>query len=149
MAPTADPGPGWKRPKHYTVGVDGGVAEAPDNIAMALHDAMHDPRPIQLFDGLNHRVDPAVVQGAQEVYEAVDHPKHYGGRDSTYEAIKVIEAWELDFNLGNVVKYISRADYKGSALQDLQKARWYLDREIQLRAARVAARAGAGQGSRT
>ena len=61
--------------------------------------------------------------------EKVDHPAHYGG-DTTYEAIKVIEAWELGFCLGNTVKYISRAGKKGDALEDLKKARWYLDREI-------------------
>jgi hypothetical protein len=63
--------------------------------------------------------------------ETVDHPPHYGGADNPYEAIKVIEAWNLGFNLGNTVKYISRADKKGSHLEDLKKARWYLDREIQ------------------
>jgi len=61
--------------------------------------------------------------------EAVDHPTHYGG-DTVYEAIKVIEAWGLGFSLGNCVKYISRAGKKGSAIEDLKKARWYLDREI-------------------
>lgn len=63
--------------------------------------------------------------------EAVDHPSHYGGADNPYEAIKVIEAWKLGFNLGNSVKYISRHEHKGTALEDLKKARWYLDREIQ------------------
>lgn len=62
--------------------------------------------------------------------EAVDHPAHYGGADNPYEAIKVIEAWELGFCLGNTVKYISRAGKKGDRLEDLKKARWYLDREI-------------------
>jgi hypothetical protein len=64
--------------------------------------------------------------------EAIDHPAHYGGADNPYEAIKVIEAWNLGFCLGNVVKYISRAGKKNSdsELQDLKKARWYLDREI-------------------
>jgi len=62
--------------------------------------------------------------------DTVNHPPHYGG-DTTYEAIKVIEAWGLGFCLGNVVKYISRAGKKGSTLEDLKKARWYLDREIQ------------------
>ena len=65
--------------------------------------------------------------------EAVDHPAHYGGEDNPYEAIKVIEAWELDFCLGNTVKYISRAGKKGGRhkeIEDLQKARWYLDRRI-------------------
>jgi hypothetical protein len=65
--------------------------------------------------------------------ERVNHPEHYGG-DTTYETIKVIEAWGLGFNLGNAVKYISRADKKGNADEDLAKARWYLDREIQRRA---------------
>ena len=63
--------------------------------------------------------------------EAVNHPDHYGGEENPYEAIKVIEAWDLGFCLGNTVKYISRAGKKDSALQDLKKARWYLDREIQ------------------
>jgi hypothetical protein len=60
----------------------------------------------------------------------VDHPAYYGGADNPYEAIKVIEAWDLGFNLGNTVKYISRAGKKGAAIEDLKKARWYLDREI-------------------
>jgi hypothetical protein len=62
----------------------------------------------------------------------VNHPAHYGGGDNMYEAIKVIEAWELNFNLGNSVKYIARAGKKGSKIQDLEKARWYLDREISI-----------------
>lgn len=62
--------------------------------------------------------------------EAVNHPAHYGGADNPYEAIKVIEAWSLGFNLGNAVKYLSRAGKKGDRLEDLKKARWYLDREI-------------------
>lgn len=60
----------------------------------------------------------------------INHPAHYGGEDNPYEAIKVIEAWSLGFNLGNAVKYISRANKKGSEIEDLKKARWYLDREI-------------------
>jgi uncharacterized protein DUF3310 len=60
----------------------------------------------------------------------VDHPAHYGGADNPYEAIKVIEAWGLNFNLGNTAKYISRAGKKGSQIEDLKKAAWYLNREI-------------------
>lgn len=61
--------------------------------------------------------------------EMVNHPAHYGG-DTTYEVIKVLEAWGLhDFRLANAVKYIARAAHKGSTLEDLKKARWYLDRE--------------------
>lgn len=63
--------------------------------------------------------------------EKVNHPPHYGGEDNPYEAIKVIEAWDLGFNLGNTVKYISRAGKKDEIVQELEKAKWYLEREIQ------------------
>lgn len=62
--------------------------------------------------------------------DTVNHPAHYGGADNPYEAIKVIEAWGLGFCLGNTVKYIARAEHKGATVEDLKKARWYLDREI-------------------
>ena len=60
--------------------------------------------------------------------DEVNNPPHYtvGG----IETIDFIEAKGLDYNLGNVVKYVSRADQKGNKLQDLEKARWYLDRAI-------------------
>ena len=63
----------------------------------------------------------------------VNNPLHYGGADNPYEAIKVIEAWGLDFHLGNTVKYISRAGKKETdkELQDLKKALWYLQRRIE------------------
>jgi hypothetical protein len=65
--------------------------------------------------------------------EHVDHPPHYGGEDNPYEAIKVIEAWDLDFSLGSVLKYISRAGKKNPNLYlvDLKKAQWYLNRKIE------------------
>lgn len=63
--------------------------------------------------------------------ETINHPTHYGGAENPYEAIKVIEDWGLGFCLGNTIKYISRAGKKGSALEDLKKALWYLDHEIQ------------------
>ena len=66
---------------------------------------------------------------------AVDHPAHYGGADNPYEAIKVIEAWGLGFNLGNTAKYIARAERKAAPIEDLEKARWYLTREIDNRRA--------------
>tara|TARA_R100000322_G_scaffold99857_1_gene63274 strand:+ start:535 stop:774 length:240 start_codon:yes stop_codon:yes gene_type:complete len=62
--------------------------------------------------------------------EMVNHPNHYGGETNPYEAIKVIEAWDLGFNLGNTVKYISRAGKKTNTLEDLEKASWYINREI-------------------
>ena len=60
---------------------------------------------------------------------SVDHPNHYKGK---FETIDVIEDWKLGFNLGNTVKYISRAGKKDPAkyLEDLEKAAWYLKREI-------------------
>ena len=66
----------------------------------------------------------------QTMSEKIDHPAHYGGKGNPYEAIKVIEAWGLNFRLGNAVKYISRAGKKGDMLEDLKKAAWYLQREI-------------------
>lgn len=65
--------------------------------------------------------------------EMVNHPVHYQfGKNNEYEAIKVIEAWELDFHLGNTVKYISRAGKKNveKEIEDLEKALWYLSRKI-------------------
>ena len=65
--------------------------------------------------------------------EKVNHPDHYGGESNPYEAIKVIEAWDLNFHLGNVVKYISRAGKKSeNNIEDLKKAEWYLNRYIKL-----------------
>ena len=63
---------------------------------------------------------------------AVSHPLHYGGGENPYEAIKVIENWELGFCLGNTIKYISRAGKKdkNKTIEDLEKAMWYLNREI-------------------
>ncbi len=69
-------------------------------------------------------------KGKNKKGEAVNHPLHYGGDNNPYEAIKVIEAWDLDFCLGNTVKYISRAGKKDDIVQDLEKAAWYLQRKI-------------------
>jgi hypothetical protein len=68
--------------------------------------------------------------------DMVNQPAHYRAGD-TYETIRVIEAWRLGFNLGNTVKYISRAGAKGDPVEDLKKARWYLDREIAIREGKV------------
>ena len=63
--------------------------------------------------------------------DKVNHPSHYGG-DTTYEVIKVAEAWGFDNDayLFNVLKYIARAEHKGSERQDLEKAKFYLERRI-------------------
>jgi len=68
----------------------------------------------------------------RSIMEHINHPAHYGGQDNPYEAIKVIEAWELGFSLGNAVKYIARAGKKNADTreEDLRKAIWYLEREL-------------------
>jgi hypothetical protein len=58
----------------------------------------------------------------------VKHPEHYN--KGKIEVIAVIEDWDLNFNSGNVLKYLARAPYKGKYLEDLEKAREYLDFEI-------------------
>lgn len=58
----------------------------------------------------------------------VDHPSHYNAHGSGIECIDVVE-W-MGFSLGNAVKYIWRAGLKNDAVEDLEKARWYIDREI-------------------
>jgi hypothetical protein len=66
--------------------------------------------------------------------EHVNHPQHYQfGNDRTYEVIKIIEVYDFDFHIGNCFKYISRAGKKDPSkeLEDLKKARFYLDRKIQ------------------
>jgi hypothetical protein len=68
--------------------------------------------------------------------EAVNNPIHYGGADNPYEAIKVIDAWDLNFNLGNTVKYIARCGKKDDEIQELEKAAWYLNNEIRKRKSR-------------
>ena len=60
--------------------------------------------------------------------ETINHPKHYTSHPSGVECIQVTE--HMNFCLGNAIKYIWRAGSKGDLLQDLQKARWYLNREI-------------------
>jgi Protein of unknwon function (DUF3310). len=58
----------------------------------------------------------------------VDSPAHYTSHPSGIEAIEI--CGYMNFCLGNALKYILRADYKGKAIEDLQKAKWYIDREI-------------------
>lgn len=60
--------------------------------------------------------------------DTIERPAHY--TYSAIEPISVIEAWALGFHLGNVLKYVARAGRKDSKIEDLRKARWYLDREI-------------------
>jgi len=63
------------------------------------------------------------------VNDPVNHPKHYTEHPSGVECIQITE--HMSFNLGNAVKYIWRADLKGKQVEDLKKAVWYINREIQ------------------
>jgi hypothetical protein len=63
--------------------------------------------------------------------DQVNKPSHY--TQGKIEVIEFIEDQKLDYHLGNVVKYISRARHKGKELQDLKKAQWYLNRYIELK----------------
>jgi len=69
--------------------------------------------------------------GACVKADPVNHPKHYTSHPSGVECIDITE--HMGFNLGNAMKYIWRADLKNDAIEDLQKAKWYIEREISLR----------------
>jgi len=59
---------------------------------------------------------------------AVNHPKHYNTHPSGVECIEIVQ--HFNFNVGNSVKYLWRAGLKGDAIEDLQKAKWYVEQEI-------------------
>lgn len=61
----------------------------------------------------------------------VDHPAHYNAHPSGVECIDIVE--HMGFNVGNAIKYLWRSDHKNAPIEDLKKARWYIDREIQKR----------------
>jgi len=63
--------------------------------------------------------------------DPVSSPSHYT-KAKGFEVIDVIEGYDLPYHLGNVIKYVLRHEYKGNALQDLQKAQWYLNRYIEI-----------------
>mgnify|MGYP002636218586 CR=1 FL=1 len=78
-----------------------------------------------LFDTFGAHSTMVESQIDEPVEEKVDHPSHYN--QGKYEVIDVITDWELDFCEGNVVKYVARSRHKNNQLEDLKKAKWYLD----------------------
>ena len=82
---------------------------------------------------ISKRVDYATEMEKMEKMEKdiINHPEHYtkGG----IEVREFIDSWHLDFNSGNVIKYVVRAPYKGTELQDLKKAQNYLNHLIELK----------------
>lgn len=69
--------------------------------------------------------------GQSETPDPVNRPAHYTAHPSNVECITIAE--HFSFNIGNAIKYLWRADTKGNPIEDLQKARWYADREISRR----------------
>ncbi len=72
---------------------------------------------------------PMQIEMFEPKADPVNHPAHY--KTGGIETIDFIEAKQLDYNLGNVIKYVTRADHKGNKLEDLRKAQWYLTRAIE------------------
>ena len=66
--------------------------------------------------------------GPKEV-DLINHPPHYTSHPSGVECIEIVE--HMNFNIGNAIKYLWRAGLKGDAIEDLEKARWYVEREIE------------------
>jgi hypothetical protein len=98
-----------------------------------LHKRLELSRPISnLPEGMTVAEANEIVADVNQAiaqHDAVNHPAHY--KAGGIETIDYIEAKELSYHLGNVIKYVSRADHKGQKLEDLKKAQWYLSRAIE------------------
>ena len=82
----------------------------------------------QLDESAKDALASQLITMEEPASDPVNHPAHY--KTGGIETIDFIEAKELNYNLGNAVKYISRAEHKGNKQQDLEKAVWYLNREL-------------------
>lgn len=80
----------------------------------------------EVMQTIAEKVTQAIAEPKTE--DVINHPSHY--TRGKIEVIDFIEDQQLPYHLGNVIKYIARAGYKGDKLEDLKKARWYLDRYI-------------------
>ena len=85
------------------------------------------PRPPLIFDDMKKN-PPLIFDDSKVKIEQVNHPEHY---NKGIEAIDYIDSWGMNFNSGNVIKYVTRAPFKGDYIQDLEKALWYLQRELE------------------
>jgi hypothetical protein len=107
------------------------------DIISSYLDSLPDKKGEDIFDNafseLMERIRTNTESNVHNIERNVHHPKHYGGADNVYEAIKVIEAQGIgnEFCLGNCLKYLLRAGKKTeSPLEDYKKAKWYLERLI-------------------
>ena len=82
----------------------------------------------QLDESAKDALASQLITMEEPASDPVNHPAHY--KTGGIETIDFIEAKELNYNMGNAVKYISRAEHKGNKQQDLEKAIWYLNREL-------------------
>ncbi len=120
--------------EHYTENPTATVSEVAKkfkttySIAYMCKKEMEKRRKWQLLEMTSSNTPLPSITMVEPQPDPVNHPYHYkvGG----IETIDFIEAKELNYNMGNAVKYISRADHKGNRLQDLEKAKWYIDREL-------------------
>jgi hypothetical protein len=109
-------------------------AEEPQHILQRIYESRDRPMPYPA------EITEALTGAASALPDPVNSPSHY--RANGVEVIDVIEAFDLDFRLGNTIKYLLRAGRKGGARQhveDLEKARWYLEREIERKRVQLAA----------
>jgi len=79
-------------------------------------------------DNMEKACEASGIKTGKSTCDPVNHPKHYTDHPSGIECIQVTE--HMGFNLGNALKYIWRCDLKKDAIEDLKKARWYIDREL-------------------
>lgn len=110
---------GWRALDH--TGMDR-VSGSPENREAFIREALRDGWYVPV--GEHKPVEPET----KTEHDTVAHPKHYTAHPSGVECIQITE--HMGFNLGNAVKYIWRCDLKQDAIEDLKKARWYIDREI-------------------
>ena len=83
----------------------------------------------KMSDGYTDLMQEERMKIMRELQANAPHAEHY--RKLKPEPIEIIEAWGLNFHLGNAIKYIARSSYKGTKKQDIQKAIWYLERELE------------------
>lgn len=77
----------------------------------------------------NYKIANSWLKRNYKLTDQVNSPSHY--TQGNIEVIEVIEDWKLNYNLGNAIKYIGRCEHKGNKKQDLEKAIWYIKRELE------------------
>lgn len=95
-----------------------------ENIMEKIKDEIH--RIVELFEE-----EPELASKSSNVSSTLSRPAHYGGENNPFEAIKIIHHYNLNFNLGNIIKYTLRCGKKDEAIKELEKIKQYADFEIQ------------------